>query len=116
MFDIVLLVALVLVAVPAGFAVCLTGYFVVMVLPLAGVILSLIAVGVSRHRPYLIALSALTALNLRCIVAVASSGAWRHEIIGTLELFALGWVLPLGFGFCAIEGGIRQQDGEAFSV
>jgi len=109
-FDRILLLVLVVLGALAGFAVFEIGYLAMFILPLTGIILGITGVGVARDRPYLVAFSAVTALNLWWITKAAFTGLLTEPdgLIGVLQLFALGWVLPLAFAFCAVEGGIRD--------
>ena len=100
-FDTVLLIVLVALGVIVGIAVWHTGYAVMLLLPIAAVLFSLLGVVLARRRRYLIATCSVTALNVSWVVVAASRGllADRSELLGLLQLVGLAWALPLGIVF-----------------
>jgi len=104
-FDAILSVVLVIIGVSVGSAVWLTGYVVMLLLPMAAVLLSLIGAALARRHRYLVAFCTVTALNASWLVVAASRGLLtdQGQMIGLIQLIGLAWVLPLGIALFILK-------------
>jgi len=100
-FDTVLIIALVVLGVLLGIGVWHAGYFVMLLLPIAAVILGLVGAAIARRRRFLAAFCSVTAVNVSWpVIAISRSlPTDRSELLGLLQLVGLAWVLPLGIVF-----------------
>jgi len=103
-FDIVLIIVLVVFGVLLGIGVWHAGYFVMILLPIAAVILSLVGAAIVRRRRFLAAFWSVTAVNVSWpVVAISRNLPTDHsELLALLQLVVLAWVLPLGIVFCIL--------------
>ena len=100
-FDTVLIIALVVLRVLLGIGVWHAGYFVMLLLPIAAVILGLVGAAIARRRRFLAAFCSVTAVNVSWpVIAISRSlPTDRSELLGLLQLVGLAWVLPMGIVF-----------------